>query len=59
MATINYDQKCWYQLIKIQDSNWFIKYVWGYYWGTNIMLTVGFGDLVATTHIEAILLIFI
>lgn len=29
---------------------WYEKYVWSYYWGTTIMLTVGFGDLTATTY---------
>jgi len=24
---------------------WYKQYVWGYYWGTTIMLTVGFGDI--------------
>lgn len=52
-------QRSWYQKIGIQNSEWFIKYVWGYYWGTNIMLTVGFGDISANNYYEAILLIFI
>ena len=29
-------------------SPWYEIYVWAYYWGTTIMLTVGFGDLSAT-----------
>lgn len=36
-----------------------MKYIWGYYWGTNIMLTVGFGDISATNYYEAFALIFI
>lgn len=59
MATANYEDRNWHRVMNITDETWFIKYVWGYYWGTNIMLTVGFGDLVATTYIEAIFLIFI
>ncbi len=35
---------------------WFEKYAWAYYWSTNIMLTVGFGDLSATTYQEAMIL---
>ena len=49
----------WYQTKGIVDAGWFPKYIWAYYWGVNIMLTVGFGDLVATNHHEAIWLIFI
>ena len=45
--------------MNIINSEWTVKYIWGYYWGTNIMLTVGFGDLAANNHYEAIILIFI
>ena len=38
----------WVIKLGIGSEEWFIKYVWGYYWGTNIMLTVGFGDISAT-----------
>lgn len=38
----------WHIKLGISNSPWFIKYIWGYYWGTNIMLTVGFGDISAT-----------
>ena len=41
----------WYHKVGVKDSEWFIKYIWGYYWGTNIMLTVGFGDLSANNHL--------
>ena len=58
MASIDLNT-CWYHKINIQNSDWIIKYIWGYYWGTNIMLTVGFGDLAANNHYEAIVLIFI
>lgn len=49
----------WYMKIGISNADWFTKYIWGYYWGTNIMLTVGFGDLAASNTYEAIILIFI
>jgi hypothetical protein len=29
---------------------WWQQYIWGYYWGINIMLTVGFGDFIATDY---------
>lgn len=35
---------------QINQSNWFEKYIWGYYWGTTIMLTVGFGDITAANY---------
>ncbi len=42
----------WYVLKNIDpNSEWFIRYIWGCYWGTNIMLSVGFGDISATNHI--------
>jgi hypothetical protein len=49
MAHINTKQN-WIIAAKLEGSEWFVKYVWGYYWGTNIMLTVGFGDVVATNQ---------
>lgn len=44
---------------RFAGANWFECYVWGYYWGTTIMLTVGFGDIAATNSMEAGCLIFI
>jgi hypothetical protein len=38
---------------------WFEKYAWSYYWATTMMLTVGFGDLAATTYQEAMILTLI
>jgi hypothetical protein len=49
----------WMTVKGISQSPWVERYVWSYYWGTNIMLTVGFGDIVATTYQEAVCLIFI
>lgn len=52
-------QNNWWMKLNIVEADWFAKYTWGYYWGTNIMLTVGFGDLSATNQYEAIVLVFI
>lgn len=41
----------WMLVKGISHSPWFEKYIWSYYWGTTIMLTVGFGDLVATNYV--------
>jgi len=49
MTSLN-DQSNWMINKGLQNSNWYEKYIWSYYWGTTIMLTVGFGDLVATTY---------
>lgn len=48
MAGLSPDGQNWYQKVNIVEEPWFSKYIWGYYWGTNIMLTVGFGDISAT-----------
>lgn len=58
MAGIN-SKDNWMIVKGIYDSDWIEKYVWSYYWGTTIMLTVGFGDLVASTYQEAFCLTFI
>ena len=49
----------WHIRKNITESGWASQYIWGYYWAVNIMLTVGFGDLSATTVDEALCLIFI
>lgn len=43
----------------IANTAWYERYVWSYYWGTTIMLTVGFGDIVPSNYEEAICVIFI
>lgn len=53
------EENNWTHKLGITASEWYIKYIWGYYWGTNIMLTVGFGDLAASNYYQAIILIFI
>lgn len=58
MAMINPEQNWWY-LKNCQDDMWYVKYVYGVYWASNIMLTVGFGDIVATNWYEGLSLVFI
>ena len=58
MANISTDNS-WHNSKGIAGKGWSSKYIWGYYWAVNIMLTVGFGDLSATTDEEALCLIFI
>lgn len=58
MTRVN-ETENWMVVKGIANSEWFERYIWSYYWATNIMLTVGFGDIVATNSFEAICLIFI
>ena len=58
MAGIDHTDN-WQVAKGIQNSHWAERYVWAYYWGANIMLTVGFGDIVASTPREALCLVFI
>ena len=53
------EEKTWHSVIGIKNASWFEQYVWAYYWGCNIMLTVGFGDIAASNYKEALCLIFI
>ena len=52
MASFN-ESKNWLVKNNLHNLPWFEKYVWSYYWGTTIMLTVGFGDISAATTHEA------
>ena len=38
---------------------WYEQYSWAYYWGTTIMLTIGFGDISPVNFKEALLLVVI
>lgn len=38
---------------------WYERYIWSYYWGTTIMLTIGFGDIVPSNWQEALCMVFI
>ena len=52
-------QHNWVAARHLSAAPWYEVYVWSYYWAVNIMLTVGFGDIAATTYREAACLIFI
>ena len=49
----------WLKKVNALESVWYEQYSWAYYWGTTIMLTVGFGDISAVNYKEAICLTFI
>lgn len=49
----------WLTKINIQYRPWYEQYAWAYYWGSTIMLTVGFGDIAASNYKEAICITFI
>ncbi len=48
ILTVLNQQQNWLLKLGVAQSPWFIRYVWGYYWGTTIMLTIGFGDISAS-----------
>ncbi len=50
MADINANDN-WMMKKSLESAPWYEVYIWSYYWAINIMLTVGFGDLVATNYI--------
>lgn len=35
----------WMQFKDLNNAPWTEQYIWGYYWATTTMLTVGFGDI--------------
>lgn len=41
--------------ISRDDVKWSTPYIWAFYWGTTIMLTIGFGDITPVSPREAIL----
>jgi voltage-gated potassium channel Kch len=41
----------------IELAPWYEQYSWAHYWANTIMLTVGFGDITASTYREAIFII--
>lgn len=53
------DENNWISSHGLTMAPWYERYVWGYYWATTTMLTVGFGDFAATNYKEAICLIFV
>lgn len=58
MALINPSEN-WLVNHQLAAAPWHVRYIWGVYWGTTIMFTVGFGDFAATNHMEALCLTFI
>lgn len=51
LAMANFDRtNNWMVRAGIYDDAWYLKYTYAYYWGTTIMMTVGFGDLLPAQH---------
>ena len=49
----------WLSKVDAINAPWEEKYCWAYYWGTTIMFTVGFGDISAVNHREALFVVLI
>ena len=49
----------WLSKVDAMQAPWEEQYCWAYYWGTTIMFTVGFGDITAVNHREAMLVMLI
>jgi hypothetical protein len=45
--------------ISRNQHDWFAAYTWALYWGTTIMLTIGFGDMTAKNSKEALIVTFV
>lgn len=58
MSRINLEQN-WMTRADIQNQTWIVKYVYAFYWGTTIMMTVGFGDMLPGNPNEVIITSFL
>lgn len=58
IASIHPDES-WMMTNHIISSPWWEQYIWSYYFGTTIILTIGFGDLHPGNIIEAFFIIII
>ena len=52
-------KKNWLSKVDAMEAPWEEQYCWAYYWGTTIMFTVGFGDISAVNHREAMFVVLI
>lgn len=49
----------WMVSSKIYHEEWYVQYMWSYYWATTIMMTVGFGDFLPITFKEGFIVSFL
>ena len=43
----------------IEQAEWWVRYIYAFYWGTTMMMTVGFGDVLPGNEKEIIITAFI
>ena len=43
----------------IEQAEWWVRYIYAFYWGTTMMMTVGFGDVLTGNEKEIIITTFI
>lgn len=52
-------EKNWITRVGIQDEHWWTIYFYAFYWGSTIMLTIGFGDVLPGNPREVIITAFL
>lgn len=52
-------EKNWMTRVGVDQEYWHVKYFYAFYWGTTIMMTVGFGDVLPGNPREVIITSFL
>ena len=52
-------QLTWLTEKSIENDQWFLQYLYAYYFSCVTMITIGYGDITASTPLEILILIFL